>query len=104
MDNNSIGGGAHVVNSIVCDSNELFSRIMPNIGDNAHIGEEGSSGSNALYPELINGGITMVGRNVEIPGRVTVSRNCYITSDVGKTGFKGRNRVEAGDSILATKG
>jgi acetyltransferase-like isoleucine patch superfamily enzyme len=104
MDHNSVGGGALVVNSIVCDNNELFSRITPNIGDKVRIGEEGCSGANALYPKLINGGITMVGRNVEIPGRVTVSRNCYISSDTGKNGFKGRTRVEAGDSILAAEG
>jgi NDP-sugar pyrophosphorylase family protein len=104
MDHNSIGGGALLMNSILCDNNELFSRITPNIGDSARIGEEGCSGANTLYPELINGGITMVGRNVEIPGRVTVSRNCYISSDVGKTGFRGKARVEAGDSILAAEG
>jgi hypothetical protein len=104
MDHNSIGGGALLVNSIVCDNNELFSRITPNIGDNVRIGEESCSGANALYPDLINGGITMVGRNVEIPGRVTVSRNCFISSDVGKTGFRGKNKVEAGDSILASEG
>jgi NDP-sugar pyrophosphorylase family protein len=104
MDHNSVGGGALIVNSIVCDNNELFSRITPNIGDNVRIGEEGCSGANALYPELLNGGITMVGRNVEIPGRVTVSRNCYISSDTGKTCFRGKNKVEAGDSILAPEG
>jgi NDP-sugar pyrophosphorylase family protein len=104
MDHNSIGGGAVLMNSIVCDNNELFSRITPNIGDSARIGEEGESGANALFPELINGGITMVGRNVEIPGRVTVSRNCYISSDVGKTLFRGKDKVEAGDSLLAAEG
>ncbi len=46
----------------------------------------------------------MVGRNVEIPGRVTVSRNCYISSDTGKNGFRGKTKVEAGDSILASEG
>jgi ADP-glucose pyrophosphorylase len=104
MDRNSVGAGALVLNSVVCDNNDLFSRLTPNIGEGARVGDEGASGVNALYPELIKGGITLIGRNVEIPARFTVSRNCYISSEVGKTGFRGKNGMEAGDSILAPEG
>jgi NDP-sugar pyrophosphorylase family protein len=104
MDHNSVGAGALVLNSVVCDNNELFSRLAPNIGEGARVGDEGCAGVNALHPDLINGGITLIGRNVEIPARFTVSRNCYVSSEVGRTGFRGRNGMEAGASIPAPEG
>ncbi|MBA7697386.1 Glucose-1-phosphate adenylyltransferase [subsurface metagenome] len=100
MDNNFIGGGAVIQNAIVCDNGELFSRVTPNIGEDARIGEDDSTGANVLYPEFIHGGITLIGQNVEIPKGFKISRNCFIASNVDKSILKGWDKVKAGDSVL----
>ncbi|KPJ88731.1 MAG: hypothetical protein AMS17_04430 [Spirochaetes bacterium DG_61] len=100
MENNYIGNSALLLNSILCDGGELFSRMTPNIGEDAKIGEDDSRGSNHLYPEYLSGGITLIGQNVEIPKGFRISRNCYIGSKVGKSELKGLERVKAGDTVL----
>jgi ADP-glucose pyrophosphorylase len=100
MENNYIGNGALIQNSLICDGGELFSHIMPNIGEDVKIGEDDPRGSNLLYPDYLHGGITLIGQNVEIPGGLQISRNCYIGSKVGKAELKGLERVKAGDTVL----
>jgi len=67
MNNNYIGERAVIQNAIVCDNSELFSRVSPNIGEDARIGEDDCTGANVLYPGQIYGGVTLIGQNVEIP-------------------------------------
>jgi len=100
MENNFIGNGALVYNSILCDGTEIFSRVTPNIGEDVKIGEDDMRGANTQYPEYLYGGITLIGQNVEIPRGFRISRNCYIGSDVGKSVLKGIDRVKMGDTIL----
>jgi len=100
MENNYIGEGAVIQNTIVCSTTEIFSKISPNIGERARIGEDDRSGSNNRYPDSLHSGITLIGRNVEIPKDYKISRNCFIGSDVERTCLKGIERVKAGDSVL----
>ncbi len=101
MENNYIGEGAVVRNSIICGNNELFSKVSPNIGDKAVIGEDERSGVNSEYPEFLRDGITLVGRNVEIPRKLRISGNCYIASDVNRSVLRGKGRIMAGDCVHA---
>jgi len=101
MENNYIGEGAVVRNSIICGNSELFSKVSPNIGDKAVVGEEEMSGANSEYPEFLRDGITLVGRNVEIPRKFRISGNCYIASDVDRSVLRGKERVAAGDCVRA---
>ena len=100
MNNNYIGERAVIQNAIVCDNGELFSRVSPNIGEDARIGEDDSTGANVLYPGQLYGGVTLIGQNVEIPKGFKISRNCFIASGVDKSTLKARNRVKVGDSVL----
>jgi NDP-sugar pyrophosphorylase family protein len=100
LDYNSIGTGAVVHNTILCDNGELFARMTPNVGEGARVGGEDETGENTLFPRFINGGVTLIGRNVEIPRGIEVSSNCYIASETGKAAFKGRERVRASETIL----
>lgn len=100
MSNNYIGEGAIVQNTIVCENGQ-FSKVTPNIGEKARIGEDDTSGVNGRYPDFIYGGITLIGQNVEIPKGFRISRNCFISSDIDKALFRGRERVKAGDSVLS---
>ena len=72
MSNNYVGSGAIVQNSILCDNGELFSRVNPNIGEEARIGEDDSTGENENYPDYIHKGLTLIGQNVEIPKRFII--------------------------------
>lgn len=100
MDSNYIGDDAVIRNSIVCSGNELFSRVLPNIGEGALIGEDEPTGANEQYPRFLYKGITLIGQNVEIPRKFRISRNCYIASNINKGMLKSRGRVKAGDSVL----
>ena len=100
MDNNYIGGGALVQNAVVCDGGELFSRVTPNIGEDARIGEDDTRGVNSRYPKYIYGGITLIGQNVEVPKGLRVARNCFIATGVNKSTLRGLERIKAGDSVL----
>jgi ADP-glucose pyrophosphorylase len=100
MNNNYIGERAVIQNAIVCDNSELFARVSPNIGEDARIGEDDSTGANVLFPGQLYGGITLIGQNVEIPKGFKISRNCFIASGVDKSTLKARNRVKVGDSVL----
>jgi ADP-glucose pyrophosphorylase len=101
MENNYVGEAAIVLNSIICDSSEFFSRVSPNIGEGAHIGENDKTGSNSESPHFIYKGITLIGRNVEIPKDFKVSRNCFIASNIDRSALKEMKMLEAGDSVLA---
>jgi acetyltransferase-like isoleucine patch superfamily enzyme len=100
MENNFIGNGALIQNAILCGGNEMLPRITPNIGEDVRIGEDDVRGANARFPDYLFGGISLIGRNVEIPKGVRISRNCYIGSNVGKPALKGFERVKAGETIL----
>ncbi len=101
MENNYIGGNAVVRNSIICGNSELFSKVSPNIGEKAVVGGEDISGSNSEYPEFIRDGITLIGRNVEIPRKFRVSGNCFIASNVDRGVLRGKDRILAGLSVHA---
>ncbi len=100
MNHNHVGSGAVVSNTILCDNGELFSRVNPNIGEEARIGEDNCNGENENYPDYINKGLTLIGQNVEIPKRFIISKNCYIASGVDKSMFKGRKSIKMGDSVF----
>ncbi len=48
------------------------------IGDSAKIGTGESTGSNKEYPDLLNSGITLIGRNTQIPAGMRIGRNCIL--------------------------
>lgn len=101
MDHNHIGSGASVINSILCDNSELFSKVTPNIGENACIGEENPGGANATFPGFLHSGITLIGQNVEIPKEYKISQNCYIASNISRSLLKERAFIKAGESVLS---
>jgi ADP-glucose pyrophosphorylase len=102
MENNYVGEGAVVLNSIICDSSEFFSKMSPNIGEGAYIGENDPTGTNSESPHFLYRGITLIGRNVEIPRNFKISRNCYIASNTDRSALKEMKLVKAGDSVFAS--
>jgi ADP-glucose pyrophosphorylase len=100
MSNNYVGEGAIVQNAVLCE-NSALPKVTPNIGEGSRIGEDDQSGANGRYPQFIRGGITLVGRSVEIPKGIRIARNCYIPSETDRALFKGKDRIKAGDTLEA---
>ncbi len=98
MSNNYVGEGAIVQNAVLCE-NGVLSKVTPNIGVGSRIGEDDQSGANGRYPEFIHGGITVVGKNVDIPKGIRIARNCYIPSETDRACFKGKDRIKAGETV-----
>ncbi len=103
MNHNHIGSGASVINTIICDNSELFSKVSPNVGEHASIGEVNSGGSNSTFSEYLHSGITLIGQNVEIPKEYKVSKNCYIASNIHRSLLKGQACVKAGETVLGAR-
>ncbi|RKY02656.1 MAG: hypothetical protein DRP54_01350 [Spirochaetes bacterium] len=100
MENNYIGSGCVIQNSIICENREPISRITPNFADGVVIGGVAGKGSNGDFPDYIKGGITLIGRDVEIPKGVRLAENCYIPSGMGRNHFRNKKLFEAGESLL----
>jgi len=101
LSRNYIGGGGKIQNTIICEGNEIFSKISPNIEEGVHIGEDDMTGANGQFPDFIFGGITLLGQNVGIPHGFRIPRNCFIGSQVTRAQLKERGMVKAGDTVLA---
>ena len=100
MSHNYIGDDAVIQNAIVCDSAELFNRVSPNIGEGSRIGEDDRSGANVRWPDWLHDGITLIGRNVDIPKGFRVHRNCYIQSGTDRAALREKGDMPAGDSAF----
>jgi glucose-1-phosphate adenylyltransferase len=79
--------GAVVENSILmfdtvveqgAQLNKVITDVEVTIGPNAQIGTGENSGANKEYPNLLNSGITLIGRNTRIPAGMRIGRNCII--------------------------
>jgi NDP-sugar pyrophosphorylase family protein len=103
MKNNSVGSGAVIERAIIGDSPELFTRVTPNIGEGARIGMDDTTGSNVDAPEYLCGGITLIGRNVEIPHNFRISKNCFIGSNIDRAVLKGLHSLEEGGTVAARR-
>ncbi|MDP9371812.1 MAG: glucose-1-phosphate adenylyltransferase, partial [Chloroflexota bacterium] len=68
------------------------------IGPDSQLGVGDGSVPNWLEPERLNSGITLVGRNARVPGRVTVGRNVLIAPNVEERHFTARD-VPSGDAV-----
>jgi carbonic anhydrase/acetyltransferase-like protein (isoleucine patch superfamily) len=101
--NNHIGEGAHLQNTVVCETTEIFSKVAPNIGDRCVIGETATSGRNDRYPDLISGGLTLIGENVSVPKACRIARNCYIDSNVDRGSLRVLGSVPAGETVLSER-
>jgi len=100
MENNYIGNGAEITNTILCDHIELFPRMIPNVGEGAVIGELEEGGCNSQFPDLIYGGLTLIGQNVEIPKGVQISANCYVASGIERSLFRSKKSMKPGECML----
>jgi len=67
------------------------------IGKNSVIGI-GEDTPNKKYPNLLNTGITLIGKGASIPENITIGKNCLIYPDVMKQFFQS-NELSSGECI-----
>jgi len=95
---NHIGSNAVIINSIIDEYSGDSSQ--PNIESHAVIGSESASRVNDNFSEILNFGVTLIGKDVRIPSGLKVGANCFIDSFVSYPLLKSRKVLRDGSSIL----
>ncbi len=70
------------------------------VGPSAQVGVGEDLRPNRVEPERLYAGITIIGKRAEIPGRMTIGRNCRIDPSVVKADFGGRRTVRSGETVV----
>ncbi len=99
---NHIGPNSVIVNSIIDEYSKDSS--MPTIESHASIGAENSSAVNADFPEILNFGVTLIGKDVRVPSGMKVGGNCFIDSFIPYQVLRQERLMRDGESLLAKKG
>jgi len=101
-----IGKGAKVEDSVIMHDAFISENVYIKksildknvfVGKNTVIGV-GDDIENKKYPNLLNTGITLIGKGVSIPDNVTIGKNCLIFPDVKKQFFQS-NDLPSGECI-----
>jgi glucose-1-phosphate adenylyltransferase len=71
------------------------------VGSGARVGSGEDLTPNAVEPERLNAGITLVGKRARIPRGVEIGRNCRIDPGVIERDFGGSARVASGETVYA---
>jgi glucose-1-phosphate adenylyltransferase len=104
-----VGRGAIVRESIVMFDTEIGPDAVVDraiidkeclVGGGAQIGAGDELRPNRSEPERLYAGLTLVGKQARIPGRVTIGRNCRIDPGVNGTDFGRRRRIPSGETVL----
>jgi glucose-1-phosphate adenylyltransferase len=91
MTDTRVEAGATVVRSIT-DKQVL-------IGAGCRVGSESDLTVNELFPDSINTGLTLVGKNTRLPAGFRVGGNCVIGSDLTEADFAGMTSLPSGKSF-----
>ena len=86
-----IGEGAVVDRAIIDKDCEIGPGAQVGVGDDLR--------PNRIEPERLYAGITIIGKRAEIPGRMTIGRNCRIDPSVVEADFGGRSAVRSGETV-----
>lgn len=102
-----VAQGAKVVNSILffdtevapgCILDKTITDTEVRIGEGCQIGCGDNLTPNQKYPNLLNSGISLIGRRAEIPADVQIGRNCIVYPLLKKKDFV-ETRIDSGMTI-----
>jgi glucose-1-phosphate adenylyltransferase len=103
-----IGPGAIVRESIVMFDTQIGAGAVVDraiidkecvIGDHARVGDGRVLRPNRSEPERLFSGLTLVGKQAQVPARARIGRNCRIDPNVTPSDYP-RRRVAAGDTVV----
>lgn len=95
---NHIGSNVQVINSIIDEYSE--DNTLPNIEPYSIIGSENPVEINKKYPDTLNFGVTLVGKDAKIPASSRIGGNCYIDSFLATAAIRDHKKLFDGNSIL----
>jgi len=103
-----VGRGALVRDSIVMFDTRIgaeatLDRVIVDkeavIGAGARVGHGDDLRPNRDEPERLHAGITLVGKRAQVPGRLTIGRNCRIDPAVSPADFGRRRVIHSGETV-----
>ena len=95
---NHIGSHATIINSIIDEFSE--DNTNPNIEHHATVGNDKPKAVNESYPDILNFGVTLIGKDAYIPAHASIGANCYIDSFCGQNPLRGSKVVADGESVF----
>ncbi len=100
MNSNRIGAKAEVYKALILPYLGDNGKGLSNIGENATIGVKQSSARSFDYPNQIQGGITVLGVNSEIPKGYRIGPGCLVGTGVSPQTLRSMKELKKGDSVL----
>ncbi len=90
--NDTVIGPGAVVDRCIVDKNVR-------IGGGAKVGDGDDNTPNMNMPQVINTGITLIGKNSMVPENVTVGRNVVVHAGITDGAFGKRKRIDSGTDV-----
>lgn len=103
MNHNRIGADSVIYNSLILPCVSERAKNSQNIGEQVSLGSKNSNVSNQDFPDQINGGITVVGMDAEIPNNCAIDAGCFIAADLPHHKLREKPRLKRGSSIFTDK-
>lgn len=103
MNNNQIGAGVEIRNSMILPYRKDVMKGVANIAHDSIIGGTSSTAVNIDFPDQIHGGITVLGTSAEIPPRFQIEPGCYVGGKLPTAQFKKTKKIRRGSSIFPDK-
>lgn len=95
---NHIGSNVNITNAIIDEFSE--DNTAPNIESYAVIGNENPASVNSKFPDILNFGITLIGKDARIPASTKIGGNCYIDSFVPFSTIKAHKVIKDGHTVV----
>ncbi len=96
-----IGHNAFIVNSIIDEYSE--DSTLPTIEPHASIGSENATKVNKAFKEILNFGVTLIGKDVKVPAGMKIGGNCYIDSFISVSTLKQERFLKDGEVLVREK-
>ena len=100
MNHNRIGADSVIYNSLILPCVSERAKNSQNIGEQVYIGSKNSNICNQDFPDQINGGITVVGMDAEIPNNCVIEAGCFVAADLPHYKLRDKPRLKRGSSIF----
>lgn len=110
-----VAAGAVIRNSVILPGNHIARKTLientlidefsgdnslPNIEKNSTIGHHKRAKKNTAFPDALNTGFTLIGKDCIIPARSQIGANCYIESFTPSSRLKSAGEVPDGESVF----
>ncbi len=101
MNNNQIGRNTLIQNSLVLPYQREVKKGSSNIGSEVVIGGESTVTKNTQFPNQINGGLTVIGVDADIPRGTVIEQGCYLGANVSPNRLRSLKHLRRGRSLFA---